>query len=205
MPVVVNPEERPDQDFDCSGIAFPGYLRDIPCPESPMGSVPDAPTGTLLERTLIVALRRTSADGHSVGLGELAAETGSDQAEINQGLTSLMSRGVIDRKTYANGYVSYRLKQDYRMQVSTNYVRVFPNAEIEGGRKVPMIDDDVRSLHHLLYGIFPIESILDYLSYLPEFLTDEARQAVALARAAEAEGEAAAEQLSSGEDFDQRD
>lgn len=91
------------------------------------------------------------------------------------------------------------------MQVSTNYVRVFPNAEIEGGREVPMIDDDVRSLHHLLYGIFPIESILDYLSYLPEFLTDEARQAVALARAAEAEGEAAAEQLSSGEDFDQRD
>jgi hypothetical protein len=52
--------EKPDQDFDCSGISFPGYLRRIPCPTSPTGDTPDEPTGPILERLMIAALRRIS-------------------------------------------------------------------------------------------------------------------------------------------------
>ena len=86
------------------------------------------------------------------------------------------------------------------MLFSMDFARLFPNAEIEGGRRLPTIADDVVALHYLLYGVYPPESVAAYLSYRPDLLSDEAQQFIVDARAAEAESE----QLGSNEDSDER-
>ncbi len=91
-------DENPDQGFDYSGIPFPGFLRRIPCPSAPTGgSTPDQPTGEVQERMMIAALRRLSADGHSLNWRMLAAETGSDWPEIDRAISSLVAREIVDR------------------------------------------------------------------------------------------------------------